>query len=116
LAGGHNVVRNAKAHGISEKMTDRAPRSLDRSLVVAGGIEPRAVHASDGAIQSRDGGDYCRPGLNRRKTIRAIIAARMKTKAFDAARVRNLASAKVRLGNCAQDRLGRGKQAPCRFR
>ena len=115
FAGRHHVVRHTEPDAMSEEMAHRPPRRVDRRLVAAGRVEPGAVRAGDPAVEIGDRGDQCRPGLGRCVGIGAIVAARMKPQRAACVQSRNAASAQIRFGDCARNRLRHGEEPACGF-
>ena len=116
FAGRHHVARHAEADAMSEEMAHGPPRRVDRRLVAAGRVEPGAVRAGDLAVEIGDRGDHRRPGLGRRVGIGPIVAARVKAQASGSVQSRNAASAQIRFGDCARNRLRHGEEPACGFR
>ena len=115
FAGRHHVVRHAEPDAVSEKMAHRPPRRVDRRLVAAGRVEPGAVRAGDPAVEVGDRGDQCRPGLGGCVGIGAVVAARMEPQGAACVQSRNAASAQIRFGDCARNRLRHGEETACGF-
>ena len=115
FAGRHHVVRHTEPDPMSEKMAHCPPRRVDRRLVAAGRVEPGTVRAGDPAVEIGDRGDQCRPGLGRCVGIGAIVAARMKPQGTACVQSRNAASAQIRFGDCARNRLRHGEETACGF-
>jgi hypothetical protein len=106
---------------VTEKVTHRAARRVDRRLaetdgVEAVGIEPGPVRAGEAAVEIGDGGDHGGPGLGLGMLVRPVVAARVEAQRTGSVQSRNAAPAEIRLGERAVDRPRHGKQPPRGFR
>ena len=116
FAGGHDIVRDAEADGVAEKMAHRPPRRFDRRLASPVGGEPGPMRAGDLAVEIGDSGDHRGPGLGRRTGVWPVVAAGMEAEASGSVQSRNAAVAQIRFHDCARNRLRHGEQSPRGFR
>ena len=83
LAGCHDVLGDAEAHGMGPDVAERAPGILDRRFAVVGAaelrVEPSPMDAGDPVRQVGDGGNERRPLLDRRVRVRAVEAGGVET-------------------------------------
>ena len=77
------------------------------------------MNAGEIAVQVRDLGEQCRPGLRWRVlglTFSPIVAARMKSQRWRVAKPGKTAPMQTALGERSTDRPSHGEEAPCGLR